>query len=73
LLEGANGYSIAQQQAQLASGQYYVNIHSSTFGGGEIRGQIYLAPEPTCASLLLGGGVWLLARSKRNGISLPQR
>ena len=73
LLEGVNGYSIAQQQAQLATGQWYVNIHSSTFPGGEIRGQIYLTPEPTSAILLLGSSVWLLARSINNRDSQSPR
>jgi hypothetical protein len=66
LLAGTGGFSIAQQQAQLAAGQWYINIHSSTFGGGEIRGQIDFAPEPATATLVLGGGAWLLARVKRN-------
>lgn len=73
LLDGVNGYTISQQQAHLASGLWYVNIHSSVFGGGEIRGQIGPVPEPTSATLLLGGGVWLLARLKRNRTSLMQR
>ncbi len=73
LLAGTGGFSIAQQQAQLAAGQWYINIHSSTFGGGEIRGQLGLAPEPTSASLLLGGGVWLLARVRRNRTALSRR
>jgi hypothetical protein len=30
----------ATQAAELLSGQWYVNIHSTNFGGGEIRGQV---------------------------------
>lgn len=30
----------APQAAQLLAGQYYINIHSSSFGDGEIRGQV---------------------------------
>jgi CHRD domain len=71
LLAGAGGFSIAQQQSQLAAGQWYINIHSSTFGGGEIRGQIYLAPEPASSTLLIGGGIWLLARLKINRRTSP--
>jgi hypothetical protein len=33
-------YTIAQQLQQLRDGLWYVNIHSTTFGGGEIRGQV---------------------------------
>jgi hypothetical protein len=40
------GLTVAQQLAQLNSGQWYINIHTSpTFFGGEIRGQI----QPRCA------------------------
>ena len=31
---------VAIKQAGLLSGLYYVNIHTATFPGGEIRGQI---------------------------------
>ena len=34
----------AAQVAQLKAGQFYFNIHTTNFGGGEIRGQITLAP-----------------------------
>jgi hypothetical protein len=41
----AQTYSIsAAQVAQLKAGEFYFNIHTSNFGGGEIRGQITLAP-----------------------------
>jgi hypothetical protein len=34
----------------LANGQMYANVHSSTFPGGEIRGQMGLSPVPTAKS-----------------------
>ena len=37
----------------IAAGQAYWNIHTSTFGGGEIRGFLVAAPEP--ATFVLGG------------------
>jgi CHRD domain/Carboxypeptidase regulatory-like domain len=40
----------AAELATLQSGQYYFNIHTSGFGGGEIRGQI-LAPTAASASI----------------------
>lgn len=37
----------ATDVANLDNGLFYVNIHSSTSPGGEIRGQLGLAPVPT--------------------------
>jgi hypothetical protein len=34
------------QQADLIAGLWYINIHSSLFPGGEIRGQVLTAPTP---------------------------
>lgn len=46
----ANGGTTASAEAALfagiAAGRAYVNIHSSTFGGGEIRGFLAPVPEP---------------------------
>jgi CHRD domain/PEP-CTERM motif len=59
----ANGGTPATAEAALVaaatSGRAYFNIHTSTFGGGEIRGfLIATAPEPgTIALGLLGLGV----------------
>ena len=49
--------------AGLNAGQAYLNIHTSNFPGGEIRG--FLTPEPT-TTLLLGAGLVALgvARNK---------
>ena len=33
-------------EADLLASRYYINIHSKTFGGGEIRGQLVLAKRP---------------------------
>ena len=52
--------------AAMAGGEAYWNIHSSTFGGGEIRGFLVPVPEPsTLAVLGLGAGalVWRRRRS----------
>ena len=63
---GTPGSAEAALLAGLASGKAYLNIHSSTFGGGEIRG--FLAPVPEPGSMLLLGSVVagiFLARRKR--------
>jgi hypothetical protein len=39
----------------LLNGLLYINIHTTTFGGGEIRGQILPIPEPSSAALILLG------------------
>jgi hypothetical protein len=51
--------------AALAGGQAYWNIHSSSFGGGEIRGFVVPVPEPSTLALFgLGAGAiaWRLRR-----------
>ena len=46
LREGIGGFTVAQQQAQLLGSQWYINVHSSVFPTGEIRGQLLAIPEP---------------------------
>ena len=67
----ANG-SIAGAETALAaglnSGVAYLNIHSSTFPAGEIRGFLQPVPEPATLTLVLGGaaaGLWRARRRKR--------
>jgi hypothetical protein len=59
----ANAYNALQ--LGLTSGRTYLNIHTSTFGGGEIRG--FLVPEPATLSLLGGVSLVTLGRRRRNG------
>jgi hypothetical protein len=55
----ANGNTAASAEAAfivgLNDGQTYVNVHSMSFPGGEIRGQLEAVPEP--ATAFLAGGV----------------
>jgi CHRD domain/PEP-CTERM motif len=65
----ANGGTAAGAEAALIAGMLelksYFNIHSSEFGGGEIRGFLAPVPEPT-TMLLLGSGLAAAAlRSRR--------
>lgn len=45
------------QVAQLEAGQFYFNIHTGNHGGGEIRGQILLAPARKFAASFSGSQV----------------
>ena len=67
-----NGGTAASAETALVAaavaGKSYLNIHTSTFGGGEIRGFLGTAPEPgTVALALLGLGV-LGYRRKRSSV-----
>lgn len=53
----------ATQAAQLLAGDWYINIHSTTDPGGEIRGQV-LVPEPGTLALLSLAGLALVIRRK---------
>ncbi|MGP1310286.1 MAG: CHRD domain-containing protein [Phycisphaerales bacterium] len=54
-------------QQAFVDGNLYVNIHTSTFPGGEIRGQIPPIPIPTPATAALIGAAGLLAVGRRRG------
>jgi hypothetical protein len=57
----AHGGTVAGAQAAfiagLTSGQTYLNIHTTQFPGGEIRGQLQAIPEPASVLLLATGAM----------------
>jgi hypothetical protein len=66
----ANGGTTAGAEAALtsaiAAGEAYLNIHTTTFPGGEIRGFLVAVPEPSSIALLgLGASALVLAVRRR--------
>lgn len=61
-----SGVLSATNEAGLFNDLTYINLHSSAFPGGEIRGQI-LVPEPaSMAAISLLGGALLLRRRRED-------
>jgi hypothetical protein len=56
LPEGNGGTTLTTNLPQIIAGLSYINFHTVQFGGGEIRGQIQLVPEPA-SMVMLGTAV----------------
>jgi hypothetical protein len=61
---GTVSSALNAQIAALDAGKAYVNIHSTSFPGGEIRGFLTPVPEPGTAALGLVGGAILMRRRR---------
>jgi hypothetical protein len=67
-LVGSNKASTFADAINAAPWMYYVNLHTTAFPGGEIRGQLAPVPEPSTYAMLLGGLAvvgWLASRRRR--------
>jgi CHRD domain/PEP-CTERM motif len=71
----AEGGTVAGAEAALETallaGETYINIHTTNFGGGEIRGFLAAVPEPaTWAMMLIGfAGLGFAFRQSRRKVS----
>jgi CHRD domain/PEP-CTERM motif len=52
------------QEIDLLNGKFYINIHTATNGGGELRGFLVPVPEPSTAGLIALGVAGLVARRR---------
>jgi hypothetical protein len=74
----ANGGTVASAEpvllAGLNAGDAYLNIHTTNFTGGEIRGFLHAVPEPSTWAMMIMGfaGVGFMAyrRSRKNTMAL---
>ena len=53
------------QEADLLSGLWYINIHSTEYPGGEIRGQVQVVPIPAAIWLFGSGIMGLIGLARR--------
>lgn len=65
---GTAAASEARLIANLESGNAYFNIHSSTFGGGEIRAFVTVVPEPAAYGLMLAGFAVMLGLGRHRRV-----
>ena len=63
---GTNASAESALLSAIAAGKSYLNIHTSTFGGGEIRSFLTPVPEPASLSLAACVGFCALRRRNRN-------
>jgi hypothetical protein len=59
------GVNLAAELPFILSGKSYINFHTVQNGGGEIRGNIQVVPEPTTLTLFGLGAIGLAALRRR--------
>lgn len=69
--QGGVSQAFAALVAGLGSGSAYLNIHSATFPGGEIRGNFSAIPEPATWALMISGFALMGAAIRRRRSLLP--
>jgi hypothetical protein len=64
---GTTASAFAALQSGVNAGKAYLNIHTTTFGGGEIRGFLVPVPEASSCAMMLGGlaAIGALVRRRR--------
>jgi hypothetical protein len=56
-----NNTTLTAQLSNIVEGRSYINFHTDQFAGGEVRGNISLAPEPSTLLLLTTGVIGLFS------------
>jgi hypothetical protein len=57
----------ATQETELLAQRYYLNVHTSVNGPGEIRGHLVIVPEPCCLLLFACASVLTLLGRRQRG------
>jgi len=60
-----NNTTLAAQIPFLLGGQAYINFHTNQYTGGEIRGNIFVVPEPATLGLFSAGAIGMLVVRRR--------